>query len=147
MLPRRFLIATLFVIGVIGSSCRNEKLPVIDLGVGDITIQAEVARTPLERERGLMFRRTLGEKEGMLFVYDTDQRLTFWMRNTYVPLSIAFISSEGEITQIEEMRPQDESMVISRRSVRYALEVNRAAFKKWGAGVGDKIVFPQDFQR
>jgi uncharacterized membrane protein (UPF0127 family) len=135
------LVALLFI------SCREDKLTVIDLVVRDVTVKTEVARTPLEKEKGLMFRKILGENEGMLFFYEADQRLSFWMRNTYLPLSIAFISADGVITQIEDMRPLDETTIVSIRSVRYALEANRGAFARWGAVVGDRVVFPADFEK
>ena len=137
----------LCAIVLVTASCRNETLPTIDVLVGGVTVRTEVARTPLEREQGLMFRKTIGENEGMLFVYETDQRLSFWMRNTHIPLSIAFISADGEITQIEDMRPLDEATVSSRRSVRYALEAGQGAFARWGVKAGDKIVFPGDFSQ
>ncbi len=126
-------------------SCQEERLPTVDLAVGAVTVRTEVARTPLEKERGLMFRKSLGENEGMIFVYDSDQRLSFWMRNTYIPLSIAFISAEGVITQIEDMRPLDERNVVTERSVRYALEATQGAFTRWGAAVGDRVKLPADW--
>ncbi|HEQ71139.1 MAG TPA: DUF192 domain-containing protein [Spirochaetia bacterium] len=129
-------------------SCQNSnvtKLKTIDIMVGTVTVSAEVARTSSERATGLMYRKQLGEKEGMLFVYEREQRLAFYMRNTYVPLSIAFIAADGTIRQIEDMEPLDESTVESHYSVRYALEVNQGAFARWGVTPGDRIVFPDSF--
>jgi len=73
--------------------------------VGSTVFTVEVARTEAQRERGLMHRRSLGSREGMLFVFDADQRLAFWMKDTPGALSIAFLSPEGRILQIEDMEP------------------------------------------
>jgi uncharacterized membrane protein (UPF0127 family) len=70
-----------------------------------ISLKAEIADTPASRADGLMFRRILGEDEGMIFVFDTPQMLSFWMRNTYIPLSIAYISGKGLINEIHDMKP------------------------------------------
>jgi uncharacterized protein len=130
---------------LLAGSCREERLPTVDLVINGVTIRAEVARTYLEKEKGLMYRRSLEEREAMLFVYTADERLSFWMKNTYLPLSVAFITAEGEITQIEDMQPLDETTIRSRRSVRYALEANQGAFARWGAKPGDVFVFPKEF--
>ena len=145
MLPKPTMVWCVCAFLIVVCSCQEDRLPAVDLTVGAATVRAEVARTPLEKERGLMFRKSLGENEGMLFVYDSDQRLSFWMRNTYIPLSIAFISADGVITQIEDMRPLDERTVVSERSVRYALEANQGAFARWGAAVGDRVGLPDDW--
>ena len=71
----------------------------------------EVARTEAQREHGLMGRKDLGPRDGMIFVFDRDQRLSFWMKNTPTPLSIAFLSAEGKILQIEDMEPFSEKVV------------------------------------
>ncbi len=99
----------------------------------------EVARTDRSRQRGLMHRDQLAENRGMLFVYRDPEKLSFWMRNTKVPLSIAFIDDHGKILQIEDMRPLDLASVASKYEVRYALEMNQGWFDTAGVAVGDTL--------
>ncbi|MDR2068621.1 MAG: DUF192 domain-containing protein [Spirochaetaceae bacterium] len=108
-------------------------------GGGRIRIQAEIARTEAERARGLMHRTALPDGEGMLFVFERDQILSFWMKDTLIPLSIAFISYDGRILEIYDMQPRDLRSVHSVRSVRYALEVPQGWFERTGIKVGDRL--------
>jgi uncharacterized membrane protein (UPF0127 family) len=104
---------------------------------------AEVARTDGQRQRGLMFRKEVKDGEGMLFVFERDQILSFWMKNTFVPLSIAYISRDGVILEIRDLEPENLRPVVSSRSCRYALEVPRGWFNRAGLGPGDRLVsFP-----
>jgi uncharacterized membrane protein (UPF0127 family) len=121
------------------------RLPRATLQAGTQAIEAEVARSEAERERGLMGRKSLGPREGMIFVFDRDERLSFWMKNTPLPLSIAFISVEGRVTQIEDMDPYSERIIRSRLSVRYALEMRQGAFAELGVAEGDTVRFPEGF--
>jgi uncharacterized membrane protein (UPF0127 family) len=105
------------------------------------TVHAELALTQGERSRGLMYRTSLEENSGMLFVFTTDDVYSFWMKNTFIPLSIAFIDRQGVIVNIEEMRPHDERLVASKRKVRYALEMNTGWFGKRGIRPGMQAVF------
>lgn len=91
-----------------------------------------------------MYRESIPDDRGMLFIFSRRKPLSFWMRNTLVPLSIAFISDDGRILEIRHMRPKDESSTQSTHEVRYALEVPRGWFDRAGAEVGDTI---PDFQR
>jgi uncharacterized membrane protein (UPF0127 family) len=104
-----------------------------------VAIQAELARTETQRNRGLMNRRNLKDGRGMLFVFDRDQILSFWMKNTLIPLSIAFIASDGRILEIRDMEPLNLTAVSSSRSARYALEVPQGWFSRVGVRVGDVI--------
>jgi uncharacterized membrane protein (UPF0127 family) len=113
---------------------------IIELRIGAETLQAEVANDDLSRANGLMFRKSLPQQRGMIFVYNQPDRLSFWMRNTYLPLSIAFLDDQGVILQIEDMRPKDESHTVSKKRVRYALEVNQGWFQRKGIKVGDQFV-------
>ena len=108
-------------------------------------LTVEVARTEAQRERGLMQRTDLGPRDGMIFVFDRDDHLSFWMKNTPTALSIAFISVEGKILQIEDMEPFSESIVRSRLSARYALEMRKGAFAELGITEGDTFTFPGRF--
>ncbi|MFW6387736.1 MAG: DUF192 domain-containing protein [bacterium] len=110
-----------------------------ELQTGDHVFQVEIADTEETRSQGLMHRDELPENHGMLFVFDRDQRMSFWMKNTSIPLSIAYISSDGVIREIHDMEPHDLDSVRSSRSARYALEVNQGAFERNGIEVGDQV--------
>jgi len=126
------------------TSCNPQKLPVQEFAIesGGVTIaviNAEVARTQAERNRGLMFRKDLADGEGMLFIFETDHVLSFWMKNTIIPLSIAFITHDGRIVDIKNMYPKDINTVSSSRSARYALEVPQGWFSRVGVKEGDIV--------
>jgi uncharacterized protein len=109
---------------------------------GEHVVDVEVADSDAERQRGLMGRSELGADAGMVFVYDTDQRGGFWMKNTLVPLSIAFYDRRGHILRILDMEPcRRDSCPIYDPGVAYrgALEVNRGAFRRWGIREGDTL--------
>ena len=105
-------------------------------------IRAEVVQTEEEKARGLMFRESLGKDEGMLFAYDREEVLTFWMKNTFIPLSIAFIDQRGKIVDIQDMEPFNLQTHASILPARYALEMNQGWFKKNGIKVGDVVSIP-----
>jgi uncharacterized membrane protein (UPF0127 family) len=119
------------------------RLETVRVTVGSDVFAVEVARTPAQHERGLMHRRSLGSREGMLFVFEADQRLAFWMKDTPVPLSIAFLSPDGRILQIEDLEPFSLKAIRSRISARFALELPRGAFAEVGAREGDVVVLPE----
>ena len=102
-------------------------------------ILVEIADTPSRRERGLMYRKTLADNHGMLFKFPRAEPLSFWMQNTYIPLDIAFLDDTGKIMQIESMSPLSTRQVVSKKSCRYALEMNRDWFAKNRIKVGDLI--------
>jgi uncharacterized membrane protein (UPF0127 family) len=128
-----------------GSSCAPET-EVIELGIGEQVFVVEVARTTEQQGTGLMHRKSLAPHRGMLFVYDADHQLSFWMKDTLIPLSIAFLSSSGKITEIRDMRPRSLDVLSSRLACRYALEANLGAFAEAGVGEGDTIRFPEGFR-
>ena len=117
----------------------------VTIGAAGQTLTVEVARTEAQRERGLMERKNLGPRDGMIFVFDRDDHLTFWMKNTPTPLSIAFLSAEGKVLQIEDMAPFSESIVRSQRAARYALELKKGSFMELGIKEGDLFTFPRGF--
>ncbi|MEN6297339.1 MAG: DUF192 domain-containing protein [Rectinema sp.] len=125
-----------------GIDTPNPKLKTVDLAIGTATVKAEVALTEIERNRGLMYRTTLREGEGMLFAFDRDQQVSFWMKNTKLPLSLAYILSDGTIVQILDLVPFSEEPRPSTRSIRYALEVPQGWFGRTGIKVGDKVQIP-----
>lgn len=102
----------------------------------------EVVQTDEERMKGLMFREQLPEDQGMLFVFEFSRIQSFWMRNTFIPLDIAFIDSEGKIVDIQHMEPIDESKnYISAAPALYVLETNAGWFERHGVKVGDMVKF------
>lgn len=108
----------------------------IKTGSGNIGILAEIAKTDAQRQQGYMFRKEIREGEGMLFIFEHDQFLSFWMKNTLVPLSIAYIAHNGVIIEIFDMEPGNLEPVFSSFPARYALEVplnwfNQAGIKPW----------------
>ncbi len=105
------------------------------------TLNVEIAATPERRRLGLMFCDTLGENQGMLFVFSEEKQLSFWMKNTPIPLSIAFIDKNGTIVDIKDMQPLDTTVYHSKRKAMYALEVNQGWFRERGIHVGDTVVF------
>ena len=116
--------------------------PLFQLAVKGKKIRAEMVQTEEEKARGLMFRESLGKDEGMLFVYDREEILTFWMKNTPLPLSIAFLDQRGKIVDIQDMDPFSLRTHASTLPARYALEMNQGWFKRNGIGVGDVVSIP-----
>ena len=115
------------------------RLRTIDLTAGIHVIKTELAITPEQQQTGMMFRREMGTSEGMLFVNDEPGQRCFWMRNTLLPLSIAFIADDGTIVNIAEMDAQSDQSHCSARPVRYALEMNRGWFAKRGIKAGARL--------
>ncbi|MDR0776473.1 MAG: DUF192 domain-containing protein [Azonexus sp.] len=114
-------------------------LPVIELTAGFHRIEAEVAATGESRQTGLMNRQAMPQQRGMLFVFAEENTHCMWMRNTLLPLSVAFIDAEGNIINIEDMQPQTEDNHCARRPARYALEMNAGWFAKRGIAAGSKL--------
>lgn len=114
------------------------------LQVGGYPITVEIAITPEEQALGLMHRQHLDPDCGMLFHYDEPQPLSFWMRDTHIPLSIAFIDDEGRIAGLEDLEPHDERSVHSSRPCRWALEANRGWFDERGLRIGHHVKGLQD---
>jgi uncharacterized membrane protein (UPF0127 family) len=113
-------------------------------GGGEVEVRVEIAEDASERARGLMYRTALAENRGMLFVFPREERLSFWMKNTLIPLSVAFMDSEGRIVDIQDMKPLDDDppSYVSAEPARYALEVNQGFFEEHGVEVGDSAELP-----
>ncbi|HJV95162.1 MAG TPA: DUF192 domain-containing protein [Albitalea sp.] len=116
-----------------------QKLAAIRLNAGIHNITAELARTPDEHAIGLMFRKSMGVNEGMLFAFDEPATQCFWMKNTLLPLSIAFLADDGSVVNIEDMKAQTLDSHCSRKEVRFALEMNQGWFAKRGIKAGAKL--------
>jgi uncharacterized protein len=115
------------------------SLPVTQLNAGMHLIKAEVAANNEHRMRGLMFREKMGANEGMLFVFDQTAGHCMWMKNTLIPLSVAFLDAEGAIINIEDMQPQSLQSHCAAKPASYALEMNLGWFKQRGIKPGVKI--------
>jgi uncharacterized membrane protein (UPF0127 family) len=115
------------------------KLPLAELTAGMHVIHAELAVTPEQQATGMMFRRGMGANDGMLFVNDDAGVRCFWMRNTLIPLSIAFVAEDGTVVNIADMAPRSDESHCSAKPVRYALEVPLGWFAKRGFKAGLKL--------
>jgi len=115
------------------------SLPRVKLGAGMHQIDAQVAATPDQRMTGLMFRQEMPQQEGMLFVFEYPSQQCFWMKNTLLPLSVAFVADDGTIVNIDEMAPQTLDSHCSTKPVRYVLEMNKGWFAKKGIKAGTKL--------
>ena len=130
------------------SSAPEPALPVATIVVRDadrrVALTVEVAATPADRQRGLMFRDTLAENAGMLFLFPRDTRTGFWMKDTKIPLSIAFIDAGGRVVSIRDGRPFDETIIDPGTEYRYALEVNQGWFERHGFSGEIRVELPED---
>ena len=117
-------------------------LPRTPISVGMLRIDAQVASTPQQREIGLMYRREMPQHEGMLFVFERPGVQCFWMRNTLLPLTAAFVEDDGTITNLADMKPLDETSHCSTKPVRYVLEMNQGWFEQHHLRAGAKLRGP-----
>ena len=141
----------LALIALLAAGCGNsdpkpQSLPKVGVTVKDVTVAVELARTPEQRQTGMMHRTRLREDEGMLFAFAEADFLRFYMKNTHVPLSIAFIKADGVIDRIAGMRPEDLTTVESRVPCRYALEMPQGWFGRHGVVEGDTVAIPDEAQ-
>jgi uncharacterized membrane protein (UPF0127 family) len=118
---------------------QQPKLPVVQLNAGMHLIHAEVAADYGSRMTGLMHRATMPPNAGMLFIFDETQQQCMWMKNTLLPLSVAFIDEAGSIINVEDMAPQTEDSHCAKRPARYALEMNRGWFAARGIKPGTRL--------
>ncbi|SUA65467.1 DUF192 domain-containing protein [Oligella urethralis] len=115
------------------------QLPTQLLRLGNSTLEVEIAATNQSRQRGLMHRHVMAEERGMLFVFEQAERLCFWMRNTYIPLSIAYLDKDATIIEIFDMQALDERSVCSTAPAQFALEVNQGWFERHHIQVGQRV--------
>ena len=137
------------IAGPESTSAKPSDLPLvtIDAGGPQFDVRVEIADDEAERQRGLMERTTLPKDAGMLFVFGREQELSFWMRNTRIPLSIAYIDADGRIVDIEDMEPfDDQTKHPSAEPSKYALEVNQGFFEERSIEVGDRVEVPAEYR-
>lgn len=118
------------------------NLPRVKLSAGMHQIDAQVAQTPGQRQTGLMWRKEMPQHEGMLFTFDEPSKQCFWMMNTLIPLSAAFIGDDGTIVNIVDMPPRSLDSHCSEKPVRFVLEMNQGWFKKKGLAAGSRLSGP-----
>lgn len=138
------------------AACAREKAPVasaalavappktvldfFEIKVGEKVVRMQLAVRPAEMQRGLMERRDLGRDDGMIFIYDKPQQMSFWMRNTPTPLDIGFFRSDGTLAEVYALHPFDENTVSSRDTqLRFALEMNQGWYRASGVKPGAKL--------
>jgi len=140
MLHRTLLVLLLALMTIQAQETAQPPLPTVKLTINGKTLTAEVADEPHEQVTGLMFREKLAPDSGMLFVLARPRRAAFWMKNTLIPLSIAYINKAGTILEIHDLQPQDEKNVPSAfDTIAYALEMEQGWFAKKGILPGDRI--------
>ena len=130
------LLAGLLLSGLAGA---QSAMPVMELTAGFHRIEAEVAANDRNRQVGLMNRKSMAQQRGMLFVFPQANTHCMWMRNTLLPLSVAFLDEDGVIINIEDMQPQTENNHCARRPARYALEMNLGWFAQRGLKPGARL--------
>ena len=131
---------SLFILSACTGQEKFEKGEIAIEGWGKrVTLNVEFARTPAQQQQGLMHRKELKDGSGMLFIFDRDEVLSFWMKNTVIPLSIAYIDSTGKILEIHNLEPRNLNPVRSSLPARYALEVPRGWFARSGLDAGYRL--------
>jgi uncharacterized membrane protein (UPF0127 family) len=139
MKPLMTIAAVLAVLALSASASAQQAMPTTDLSVGMYRIEAEVAATQPNRELGLMHRKSMPAQHGMLFVFDRPARHCMWMRNTLMPLAVAFLDEQARIINIEEMQPQTDDNHCAAAPAKFALEMNAGWYKSRGFGPGTVI--------
>jgi uncharacterized protein len=134
-----FLMPALVALSFAATPLAAAELATTTLTIGTHKITAEVATTPAQMQTGLMNRFSLKPDHGMLFVYERPEPLSFWMRNTYIALSIAFISADGTILNVEDMQPQTDDPHWSKGAALYALEMKKGWFAERGIVAGNRV--------
>jgi uncharacterized membrane protein (UPF0127 family) len=145
----------IFVAMIASSICSPSQTPTslekvqvsVTQGVASQTLTVEVARTPAQHARGLMYRVWMAEDAGMLFVFQRDSRQGFWMANTYIALDIAYIGRDGTVQEIRKGVPLSQAVLTPGEPYRYVLEVNEGWFERHGMGVGAKVVLPDGLRQ
>ncbi len=142
----------LFIASVIACD-RDEAKPATVLPTRDITVSSgstnvkltvELATTEAQREQGLMLRQKMDDSQGMFFFFREDETIGFWMKNTYLPLSIAYLDKDGTILEIRDAKPLDETILTPSKPYRDVLEVNQGWFDRHKLGVGSKVSIPSN---
>lgn len=150
----RFLLFALLLLALIAAACGDDDLPKATTSErASVTVSAagtqakltvEIAATEKQRQQGLMLRQSMADNAGMLFLFPNDTTVGFWMRNTYLPLDIAYIDAAGKVLEIHQAQPLDETSITPKGPYRYTLEVNQGWFERHGFGPGANVTLPGD---
>jgi len=135
----RSVVAVCIGVWLVATSAIAQQFPVMSLSAGIHVVQAEVAASNENRMQGLMFRKSMGQNNGMLFVFPDEGQHCMWMKNTFLPLSVAFMDAKGVIVSIHDMDPQSEVSHCAAAPARFALEMNRGWFRAKGISAGVRI--------
>ena len=138
-LLRTLAVLTLLVSLLLTTPVTRAAERTLGLSIKSFQVQAEIADRPASRARGLMFRESLADNHGMLFVFDSPSRQCMWMKNTPLPLSVAFIKADGRIANIAQMQPQTETIHCASEDVLYALEMTQGWFWARAIKAGDAV--------
>lgn len=138
-MPRLCSLALVLLCSTAFAQQPQTQLRRTDITAGMYRIDAQVAQTPQERQTGLMYRKEMPQQEGMLFVFEEPATQCFWMRNTLLPLTAAFVADDGTIVNLADMKPQTDDSHCSAKPVRYVLEMNQGWFAKRGIKSGAKL--------
>jgi uncharacterized protein len=136
------LAALLFPLCALAQEAPQMNLQRVKLSAGMHIIDAQVALTPEQRQIGLMFRKEMPQQEGMIFVFEQASQQCFWMKNTLLPLTAAFVADDGTIVNLADMKPQTTDPHCSAKPVRYVLEMNKGWFAQKGIKAGSKLGGP-----
>jgi uncharacterized membrane protein (UPF0127 family) len=145
------VIITAMTVAAISSSCKqdvkgpmNRNLPTTTMRIGSEQFTLEVADEDKEREVGLMNRRSMPGNHGMIFVFPREERLSFYMKNTLIPLDILYLDADGDVVSIHQMQPLDLTSIPSRAPAKYAIELNLGTAARLGLKPGDRLEIPRD---
>jgi len=133
------LVLTSCAVWVMAQDLPQTNLPRIKLQAGMYQIDTQLAQTPDQRSMGLMFRKEMPQHEGMLFVFEQPATQCFWMKNTFLPLTAAFVADDGTIVNLVDMKPQTTDSHCSTKPVRFVLEMNQGWFAKKGLKAGSRL--------
>ena len=137
-----FLAACLTSAAVLAQDAPQMNLPRVKLSAGMHQIDSQVAATPEQRSIGLMWRKEMPQHEGMLFVFEQPSKQCFWMKNTLLPLTAAFVDDDGTIVNLADMKPKTTDSHCSSGPVRFVLEMNQGWFAKKGVKAGSRLTGP-----
>ena len=144
---RRYFLA---VILLLAAGCSSEQpqsnLPTVKMRLGNTEFTLEVAADAMSRERGLMRRDSMPADHGMIFVFREPQRLSFWMKDTRIPLDIVYVDASGKVDSVKQMQPYVRTAVYSDGDVKWAIELNQGAAAKAGVSVGQTLQIPAQAQ-
>ena len=124
----------------------QSRLPTTRMSIGKESFELEIAYRPEDQETGLMHRKSMPDDHGMIFVFPAERNLTFWMKNTLIPLDIIYVNHGGTVVSVKPMKPLDQTGVTSDGPVMYAIELNAGAAARVGVKAGDVLTVPAELR-